>query len=56
MDGKIGPPARRHLKCARKIITIFTVFGQNTAEFYDNHILLTMTCIFFQNLGLNGIT
>ena len=58
IDSKIGPPVRRHLKCARKISiynieTIFTSFGQNTAEFfYDNHILLTMLCIFLREFGL----
>ena len=30
--------------------TIFTSFDQNTAEFYDNNILLSMIC---QNLGWN---
>ena len=32
--------------------TIFTSFDHNTAEFYDNHILLTMICIFWSELGL----
>ena len=27
--------------------TIFTSFGQSTAEVYDNHILFTMICIFW---------
>ena len=33
------------------IITIFTIFGQNT-EFRDNHILLSMICIFSSEFGL----
>ena len=28
------------------------VFYQTTAEFYDNHILLTMICIFWPEFGL----
>ena len=32
--------------------TMFTSFDQNTAEFYDNHILLTMISIFWPELGL----
>ena len=41
-----------HENIVYNIITIFTIFGQNTAEFYDNHILLTVICTFFgQNLG-----
>ena len=34
------------------IKTIFTSFDQNTAEFYYNHILLTMICIFWPEFGL----
>ena len=34
------------------INTIFTNFGQNSAEFYDNHILLSMICIFCSEFGL----
>ena len=33
--------------------TIFTSFDQNTAEFYDNHFLLTMICIFWPEFGWN---
>ena len=29
------------------LFKIFTSFGQNIAEFYDKHILLTMLCIFW---------
>ena len=32
--------------------TIFPSFGQNTAEFYDKHVLLTVLCIFWQAFGL----
>ena len=32
--------------------TIFTSFDQNTAEIYDNHILLSMNCIFWPEFGL----
>ena len=32
--------------------TIFTSFDHNAAEFYDNHILLTMICIFWPEFGL----
>ena len=35
------------------INTIVTTFGQNTAEFYNKHILLTVLCIFWRELGLN---
>ena len=31
---------------------MFTSFGQNTAEFYDEHILLTMLCIFLAEFVL----
>ena len=33
---------------------IFNNFGQNTAKFYDNHILLTMICIFLSEFGLKS--
>ena len=33
------------------MITIFTIFGQNTAEFYDIHILLIIICIFLWKIG-----
>ena len=29
-------------------------FGQNTAEFYDKHILLSMICIFLSEFGLKS--
>ena len=49
-EGKIGPL----WKCAPKVFiynikTIFTILGQNTAKFYDKHILLTVLCIFWPN-------
>ena len=31
---------------------IFTSFDQNTAEFYDNHILLILIFIFWHEFGL----
>ena len=31
---------------------IFISFGQNTAELYDKHILLTVFCIFWPEFGL----
>ena len=31
---------------------IVNSFGQNTAEFYENHILLTMMCIFWSEFEL----
>ena len=34
------------------IKTIFTSFGQNAAEFYDKHILLTALCIFWPEFWL----
>ena len=34
--------------------TIFIRFGQNTAEFYDKHIVLTMFCIFWPEFGLKA--
>ena len=56
-DGKIGQPAHKALKnCMENINiqceTIFTSFGQKTAEFYYDHILLTMMCIFCLEFGL----
>ena len=41
---KIGPPARR---------TIFTSFGQNTAELYDKPVSEPFSVYFGQNLGWN---
>ena len=32
---------------------MFTSFEQNTAKFYDNHILLTMNFIFWSEFGWN---
>ena len=32
--------------------TIFTSFGQNTVEFHDKHVLLTVLCIFWPEFGL----
>ena len=29
-----------------------TSFGQNTSEFYDKHILLTVVCLFLPEFGL----
>ena len=58
MEGMIGPSAERIENVpAWKILiynikTIFTSFGQNTAESYDNQILLTMVCIFWPEFGL----
>ena len=34
------------------IKTIFTSFVQNTAEFYDNHIILTMISISWLEFGM----
>ena len=36
------------------IITNVAYFGQNTAGFYDNQILLTMTCIFVSEFELKS--
>ena len=34
------------------MITIFTIFGQNTFEFYDKHIFLTVLRIFWPEFRL----
>ena len=34
--------------------TIFKCFGQNTDEFYDKHIVLTMLSIFWPEFGLKS--
>ena len=55
-NGKIEQQARRHWKNERKMLiyntkSIFTCFYQNTAEFYDKYILLTVRCIFYLEIG-----
>ena len=36
------------------MVTIFTIFGQNSAECFDNRILLTMICMFLIETGLKS--
>ena len=36
------------------MVTIFTIFGQNSAEFYDNRILLTMIFMFLSETVLKS--
>ena len=31
---------------------MFTCFGQNISEFYDKHILFTVLCLFWPDIGL----
>ena len=43
-------PTKNHY--SHSLNNIFTFVVKNTAECYDNHILLTMLCIFFTEFGL----
>ena len=60
-DGKIIPRVvslKAFEMCTKNIvyniITILTIFGQNTAEFDDNQILLAMICIYLSEFGLKS--
>ena len=50
MDGK--PKGIENIYRKYEFTIIFTSFDQNTVKFYDNHIFITMICIFWPKFVL----